>query len=224
MQHKSAMKVSSDSVLLGGWADCCEKKTILDIGTGTGLIALMTAQRSKADVHAIEIDPLAYNEAFINAFNSPWRERITVEHISLQQFIVKTNQKFDFIISNPPYYKNSYKSEKKERNTARNTESLPYTILIEGVSKLLTPNGSFSVILPCEAGQELIEIAFLKDLFCQRKCFVKLNKLKPNYRVMIEFGFEYSKTHESTLCIENENHKGFTDQYKKLLKDFYLKF
>ncbi|MCK4663910.1 MAG: methyltransferase, partial [Bacteroidales bacterium] len=153
------MKIGTDSVLIGTWADCINLKNILDIGTGTGIIALMMAQRSDALITAIEIDHESYKQAKENVLNSAWTEQIFVKHISLQEFTENNTEKFDLIITNPPYFKNSFKPPDISRKIARHNDLLSFEELVYCVSKLISENGFFSLIIPYTESDNFINIA-----------------------------------------------------------------
>lgn len=142
-QHKCAHKVGTDAVLIGSWAKVNEARTILDIGTGTGIIALMMAQKSRATIDAIDIEQSSYEQATENASHSIWADRIKVYHTSLQDFANKTTKKYDAIITNPPYFVDSSKAPDEERSHARHTDTLTFADLISGVKKLLNDTGLF---------------------------------------------------------------------------------
>jgi tRNA1Val (adenine37-N6)-methyltransferase len=149
IQEKSAMKVGTDGVLLGAWTNVPRSGHILDIGTGTGVIALMLAQRS-ADAHVtgIEYEPEAAQESSENARNSPWSNRISMLHISFQEYYKSCTGKFDLIVSNPPFFINSRKPKTGNLSIAKHNHLLPYDDLAQGIAHLLAANGMFSVVLP----------------------------------------------------------------------------
>ena len=149
-QDKTAMKVGTDGVLLGAWAQIkSEVFSVLDIGAGTGLIALMMAQKSNAEViDAIELNDDAYEQTVENFENSDWGDRLFCYHASLQEFTDEIEDKYDLIVSNPPFYSDDFKSDNKQRDLARFEDALPFTHLLESVSKLLSETGIFSVIIP----------------------------------------------------------------------------
>ncbi len=149
-QDKCAMKIGTDGVLLGAWTSIQQNPfSILDIGAGTGIIALMLAQRSHAElIDAIEIDGDAYEQCVNNFEQSPWGDRLFCYHASLDEFVAEIEDQYDLIISNPPFYSEDYKSENQQRDLARFNDALPFDHLIESVSKLLSENGIFSVIVP----------------------------------------------------------------------------
>jgi len=216
------MKVGTDGVLLGAWS-CVNEGNILDIGTGTGLIAIMLAQRTKtALIDAIEIEKDAYNQAFENISNSDWSTRITTHFNSIQNY--HPNKKYDLIISNPPFFKNSTKAPSKERNTARHNDDLSFEDIINAVLRLLKPEGIFSLILPINESIHFIKLANKNNLFLNKECFVKPNRTKPAKRVLMQFSFINSDIQKEDLTIETETRHQYTKEYISLTKDFYLNF
>lgn len=222
-QNRCAMKIGTDGVLLGAWAKLNHEFSILDIGTGTGVIALMLAQRSNAEViDAIEIEDNAYEQAVDNFENSNWADRLYCYHASLQEFAEEIEDKYELIISNPPFYSDNHKSGNLERNLARFEDSLPFEHLLSGVSSLLEKQGNFFTIVPFKEEEKLIAIAKENGLFLQNVCRVKGNEQSEIKRSLLQFSFkEVSPTFES-LTIEIERHI-YTDAYINLVKDFYLK-
>lgn len=221
-QEHAAMKVGTDGVLLGAWSRSVEGN-ILDIGTGTGLIALMLAQRTKtALIDAIEIDKTASKEAQANFNNSKWKSTLTIVNQSLQNYL--PNKKYHLIVSNPPFFIDATKAPEISRNTARHTDNLSFSELINSVCSLLTEEGIFSLILPTREANQFIELAQTKQLWLNRKCLVKPNPTKTPKRVLMEFSFKNIPTVEETLTIEAEKRHQYTKEYISLTKDFYLKF
>lgn len=225
VQERSAMKVGVDGVLLGSWADISGAKRILDIGTGTGLIALMMAQRNPdAQIDALEIEPEAFQEAVFNIQQSPWNERIQIELCSFQEFSGKADLKYDLIVSNPPYFTNGHKAPLENRSTARHSDSLPLGDLISGAIGLLNKTGKIALVLPIESLQEITTLADLNKLFIARLCRIKPIPIKPEFRILIELTNTECIIQEETLMIEFEKHHDYTPEYKELTKEFYLKF
>ena len=219
------MKVGVDGVLLGAWADVSGAKRILDIGTGTGLIALMMAQRNPdALIDALEIEPEAYNEALLNVQQSPWQEWIQIELCSFQVFAEKSDLKYDLIVSNPPYFTNGHKAPLENRATARHSDSLSLSALISGAIGSLNKTGKIALVLPIESLPELMKLVVLNNLFISRICHVKPNPQKPVFRILVELTKSECIFQEETLMIEFEKHHDYTPEYKELTKDFYLKF
>lgn len=219
---KCAMKVGVDGVTLGAWCNVGCAKKILDVGTGSGLIAMMLAQRCDATITAIDVEEYCILQTKENVEKSPWKNQISVLYCSLQDFTKQSNEKFDLIVCNPPFFIDSLHSPSKERTTARHNNSLTHIDLIENSMQLLAENGRMCVILPVVEGNQLIEIAENNGLFCQRKVSVHPNQEKPAKRLLLEFGRFKCDLEESSLTIEQERHV-YTSQYKELVKDFYLK-
>jgi len=218
VQSKSAMKVGTDGVLLGSWVNCQSAKKILDIGTGTGLISLMLAQRNnECNITAVEIDKETSEEANININNSKWRDRISIINISINNFI--TSDKFDFIVSNPPYFPANF--SKNKRAIARHTNLLSFQDLIRTTVKLLSSKGIFAVILPKIAEAIFCKTANANKLFLIRICQVKGQKNSDIKRVLLEFSFEKSSLDSDSLVIEESRHI-YTNKYIDLCQDFYL--
>ena len=216
------MKVNTDGVLLGAWTDVDEAASILDIGTGTGVIALMMAQRNTAAIiDAIDIDESAFRQASENFLNSPWCDRLYAHHVSLQEYF--TEKKYDLIISNPPYFIDDYKTESDQKNIAKHSVSLSYQELISGIARLLADNGVASIILPLFNFDLFRSLASEKKLFITRLTEVIAVEGKPPYLVLIKLSRQELNYSKNTLIIQNES-GSFTDEYKSLTKDFYLKF
>lgn len=225
VQKRSAMKVGVDGVLLGAWADVSGAKRILDIGAGTGLIALMMAQRNPdSQIDAIEIEPEAFQEAVSNIQQSHWNERIQIELCSFQEFAEKSDLKYDLIVSNPPYFTNGHKAPLENRATARHSDSLPLSVLISGSIGLLSETGKIALVLPIESLPELTQLADSNNLHISRICHIKPNPQKPVFRILAELTNVECMMREEELMIEFEKHHDYTPEYKELTKDFYLKF
>ncbi len=220
-QDDVAMKVGTDGVLLGAWAECEGARRILDIGTGTGVIALQMAQRNPtAQVQAVEIDETAARRARANFDNSPWAERLQVTQTAVQEF--EPTEKFDLIISNPPYFVDSLLPPDAKRSTARHTHDLTFEELDKAVCRLLAENGKFALILPVTEFEKYLS---LTQLHLVRRCDVLPVKGGAVKRVMGEFAkHESSEMKRETLAIEVERRGEFSDEYRTLTKDFYLKF
>ena len=218
------MKVGTDSVLLGSWTSMNRNPfSILDIGAGTGIISLMLAQKSAAQlIDAIEIDDDAYEQCVDNFEQSSWGDRLFCYHASLEEFVAEIEDKYDLIICNPPFYSEDYKSENTSRDLARFQDALPFDHLLESVSKLLSQEGLFSVIIPFKEEEPLINLAINYNLFPNRIMRVKGNITSKIKRSLIEFSFIKSDVSTSELIIEIERHQ-YTQDYINLTKDFYLK-
>lgn len=218
------MKVGTDGVLLGAWTDVENANSILDIGTGTGLIALMLAQRCEAKISAIEIDKDAFLQAHGNIENSKWKNRISVENLSLQEFGKRENQKFDLIVCNPPFFEYNSQILDEKRNIARQKSTLSFEELISESVKLLTKNGKICLILPFDELENIQKIALENELFLNKILKIKPLETKAFKRIMLEFGFQKTEFQEKILVIETDKRHFYTPEYIELTKDFYLKF
>jgi tRNA1Val (adenine37-N6)-methyltransferase len=222
-QELCAMKVGTDGVLLGAWAETSDASAILDIGTGTGLVAIMLAQRANATIDAIDIDKDACIQASENISSSPWKDKITVHHSSLQQYAVDAQKTYDLIVTNPPYFGNSLKTPDEQRNLARHNDSLSITDILQGVNKLLSPQGRFIIILPYIEAQLFIVEASMYHLYCNRKLVIKTLPTKKPVRIIMEFGKTREKLVEDMLSIHGSSTE-YTEEYINLTKDYYLNF
>lgn len=223
-QDKCEMKVGTDAVLLGSWTDPADALNILDVGTGTGIIAIMLAQRSIGNITAIDIDIDSCSQAIDNVFNSPWKSRVFVERISFQEFVTHNSHapKFDLIVSNPPYFDNSYKAPMEKRNVVRHTDLLPFNDLIDGVYNLLETAGKFCLILPSIEGMHFIKLANEKGLFCSRITSVRTKKDKKEKRLLIQFEKEEKLCDRDILTIEEDGRHQYTQEYQDLTRDYYI--
>lgn len=232
-QDKCAMKIGTDGVLLGAWSSIEQNPfSVLDIGSGTGVIALQLAQRSDAElIDAVELDDNAYEQAVENFENSSWGDRLFCYHASLQEFAEEIDDKYDLIISNPPFYKPSLPSASlpkgdnltsESRKKARFYDSLPFETLISSVARLLSEDGLFSVIIPFKEEGNFIKLALKSNLYANRICHVKGTPTSEVKRSLIEFSFRESELKNEQLTIETARHE-YTDSYINLVKDFYLK-
>lgn len=224
IQEKSAMKVGTDGTLLGAWANVSGIKNVLDVGAGTGLISLMIAQRTSAKILGIEIEKNAAKEAKENVQNSQWENRVVIKNISFQQFEKSSKEKFDLIISNPPFFSNSYKNKITNLAIARHNDLLPFSELIKDSVKLLNENGRLAVILPVIQAEEFIELAKPEGLFLSRLTKVKPKATKEPNRFLMEFTKKQTTLKSDYLTIYNETGIDYTELYKELTRDFYLKF
>lgn len=226
IQDKSSMKVGTDGILLGAWADVDAAESILDIGAGSGLIALMLAQRNtSANVLAVEINEAAFEEARDNAKNSLWSERIEIQHTSIQDYSREVNDKFDVIVSNPPFFSGGTFSDSQERTNVRHTVKLPHGELLMSVRRLLKSEGKFSLILPYLEGLRFCEIAETYNLHCTRKQEVLPKEGRPVERLLMEFRKVRPDqcTVEPQLIVQKGEVNEWTDDFIALTKDFYLK-
>lgn len=221
----STMKVGTDSVLLGAWAGLENSRKILDIGTGSGLLALMAAQRSQAEIMAIDNDPDAIVSANLNISQCPWSNRIEVKHLSLQDYATQCLPKsFDFVVSNPPFFINSLKAPDAGRSNARHTDLLPFEILAAASEKLLTPEGKLSLVLPVNESNIFSRIAEESGLYLHRKMMIIPKQGKPANRTLVEFGFMINRDVNNTTLIIRDLSGEYSHEYRELTKDFYLNF
>ena len=219
------MKIGTDGILLGAWVKLNDPYSILDIGAGTGIIGLMMAQRSDAGlIDAIEIDEDAYEQCVDNFENSPWGDRLFCYHASLDEFAeeMQEEDKYDLIISNPPFYAENYKTENESRNLARFSDSLPFEDLVEYATSLLSEEGNFAVIIPNTEEVNFLKIAKSYNLFPNRITRVKGTRETPLKRSLLQLSYKEAKPEEDELIIEISRHE-YTPEYIALVKDFYLK-
>jgi len=223
-QNRCSFKVGTDGVLLGALADIHGNGWLLDIGTGTGLIAIMAAQRTNCRIVAIEPDYNSYIQACENVSACPWSDRITVENCSFSEYYLNTGRKFDFIITNPPYFSNSLPNPDPAKAGARHAYSLSFDQLAGGCEKLLTAEGSLNIILPYAEGTQFIACAAEKGLFCNKIIKVKAFPSGPVIRLIMKFEKIKKQLHESFLTIETGKRHEYTSEYMIATKDFYLNF
>lgn len=224
-QDRCAMKIGTDGVLLGAWAPIDNHPfSILDIGTGTGIIALMLAQRSAAQqIDALEIDEAAYEQATDNFENSPWNDRLFCFHAGLDEFIEEPEDEYDLIVSNPPFYSEDYKTENESRDLARFQDAMPFEQLLEAADLLLTENGIFAVIIPFKEEENFMALANDFELYP-----LKITRIKGTPTTEIKRSLLAFSRNETTdlpideLVIETARHV-YTPEYIELTKDFYLK-
>ena len=224
-QDRCAMKIGTDGVLLGAWAPIDNHPfSILDIGTGTGIIALMLAQRSAAQqIDALEIDEAAYEQATDNFENSPWNDRLFCFHAGLDEFIEEPEEEYDLIVSNPPFYSEDYKTENESRDLARFQDAMPFEQLLEAADLLLSEHGIFAVIIPFKEEENFIALANEFELYPLKITRVKGTPTTEIKRSLL--AFSRTKTTDlpiDELVIETARHV-YTQEYIGLTKDFYLK-
>ena len=219
------MKVNTDGVLLGAWADVSNSDNVLDIGTGTGVIALMIAQRSsKSKIIGIEIDNASANEAIENVNNSKFRDQVSIVHESIQEYAKNHSDKFDLIISNPPFFTGGTFSANENKANVRHTIKLPHGDLLNAVNTLLGPDGNFALILPYIEGLRFIELAERSQLFVSRITEVHHRPEKPIERLLINFVKKKVTVKKSELLIMDPDLTNYTRDFIELTKDFYQQF
>lgn len=223
-QDRCAMKVGTDGVLLGAWVSLDHRpNAILDIGAGTGLIALMLAQRSDAMlIDALEVDNDAFEQCVQNFELSPWNDRVFCYHAGWDEFVDEMDDTYDLIVSNPPFYTADFIAEDDIRAKARSNFSLPFEELLGGVPKFLNPTGIFAMVAPYDQEENLIALAVQNGLFLKRRTRVKGHANAPFKRTLFEFSLQESQLETGELVIEKERHI-YTEEYIALTKDFYLK-
>ena len=222
-QDQCAMKVGTDGVLAGAWAELPATGHVLDIGTGSGLMALMAAQRCEAHITGIDNDLAALLQARSNAEASPWKERISMVHADIKEFAKQTpTQHFEAILSNPPFFTESVASPDARRHAARHTDALSYTELLQAVACLLSPTGVFSVILPATSAPGFIAEAWDEGLHLKRRTWVSTKADTPPRRVLMTFSpVACVETATNTLVLEEAPGIKSGD-YRQLTAAFYL--
>jgi tRNA1Val (adenine37-N6)-methyltransferase len=221
---RSTMKVGTDAVLLGAAVDVTGVRNILEIGTGSGVIALIMAQRSEANIDALEIDESSVMQAMENVIQSPWKDRISIIHNSLQNFTDQTEKKYDLIVSNPPYFSRSLKSPKEKRNISRHDESLNFDELISCSSNLISPDGSLWVILPIKESAEFADIAKRNNFHLHYRLNIlpKENQIIQRYILHLK-KIDNQDIKEENLVIRNTDNE-YSEEYRRMTGEFYLDF
>ena len=215
------MKVGTDGCLLGAWADIKESKRILDIGCGSGLISIMAAQRSAAQVTGVELDSEAAAQARENAERSPWKERIEIVNKDILEF--QSSEPFDAIVSNPPFFVGSLKCPDTARSLARHDASLPCNALMQRAKELLCNGGTLSVVIPSDICELWCNEALFKGLSARRITYVRTLPHKQPKRALIEFVNGAHTQPEVKDFILEERPGEYSSEAKGLLRDFYLK-
>ena len=222
IQEKAAMKVGIDSVLLGAWACFDGAGRILDIGTGTGLLALMAAQRSQATVDAVELEPEAALDACANFNNSGWQSRLNLYICAIQSY--EPDVCYDHIISNPPFFENSSKSVDAKRTTARHSDTLTLSELLKKAVSMLNENGKISLILPVDKEERLRYLAREEGVYLSRFSRVSPDARKSPHRILVELSRQEVPLHEFPIAIRQAGSSQYSEQYRQLTKEFYLAF
>ena len=222
---RCAMKVGTDGVLLGAWCDVKDVSSALDIGTGSGLIAIMLAQRNpECTIDAVEIDRESFLQASENAARCPWSKRIRVHHRSFQEFCLESGRQFDLIVSNPPWFRNSLLNPDPSRSAARHAGLLETADLIAGVTNLITDSGKLCVIMPVPESELFMKNASVSGLWCRKITSVLPNPGKLPKRFLMEFSKIKGGTEKDELVIELDRRHKYSDGFRKLTGHFYLDF
>jgi tRNA1Val (adenine37-N6)-methyltransferase len=218
---RATMKVGTDGVLLGAWANVKDAKQLLDIGTGSGVIALMLAQRSDPDarIDAVELEAVDAHQAEENVAQSPWPTKVTIHQCAIQDF--HPQKQYDCIVTNPPYFINSYRAPDARRTEVRHTTSLSYETLVESISRLLAPEGRFSVILPPVESERFFAICS-DEYYLTRKCLFRSRREKPIERILFEFARVDTALESAEIILYGQGEE-WSEEYKALTREFYLK-
>ena len=221
ISHKSSFKVGTDGVLLGCWVDIAQDSRLLDVGTGSALIALILAQRSSSNclIDGVEVDFDAYQEALLNVENSPWSSRVNIFRSDLQSYTA--DQPYEHVISNPPYFINSTKSGQIKKDNARHTDALPFEDLISAAKNLLTKDGRLSVILPTTEALIFVDLARNEGFKLIRRTQVRTRAQKDVERHLMTFSLCHQDLMADDLVIQKGGRNVYTDEYIALTKDFY---
>ena len=219
--HRSTMKVGTDAVLLGRWVEVKPTDVVLDVGTGCGILPLMLAQKGVNQVDAVDLDAASIEEANINFEASQWHDKLHAFCMDVVDY--QTENRYDLIISNPPFFNRSYKCDADRKNRTRHTDvTLPFESLCHVAKRLLRPDGRFAVVLPLNGSCEFLKVAEKCGLFLhKRMTIIPIAGKDPN-RVNLELGFIPEKAVEETVFIIRNGDNHFTEEYKEFLKDFYL--
>lgn len=226
-QDRCAMKIGTDGVLLGAWVDVENAKNILDIGTGTGVIAIMMGQRNhEATIHGIDVDEASSVQATENMASAPWSERLDSSHISIQAYAQVSDIKYDLIVSNPPFFSGGTLSSNQDKTNVRHTVKLPHGELLNAVRSLLTENGRFCVILPLIEGLRFQELAESYHLYCTKRTeVIPLKDKKATERLLLQFEKIHKPLEISSLVIQNGSKRhDYTEEYKSMTKEYYTIF
>jgi tRNA1Val (adenine37-N6)-methyltransferase len=222
-QDKTAMKVGTDGVLLGSWANLPEKGRVLDVGVGTGLLSLMIAQRnSELCIDGVEIERNAYVQARENVDSSKWADRIHFYNASFKDFAAFTTEYYDLIVCNPPFYRTKNPGQNTQRAIARHADSLDLYDIFSFSIKILSENGIICLILPAEQLDVSLEIAQSENLHLQRLTYLKPTPQKDPHRVLLQYGKMKIELEKTTIIIEEFGRHKYSDEFIQLLRPFYL--
>ncbi|EJW92065.1 SAM-dependent methyltransferase [gut metagenome] len=216
------MKVGTDGVLLGAWAPIADCRYILDVGTGTGLIALQLAQRSQqAHIIGVEIDAEAAKQAVENVQHSPWPDRIQVQTADFRTYTPA--HPFDLIVSNPPYFVDALQCPDSQRNTARHVGGLNYELLFRRSTQMITPTGIVAIVIPAEIETHVLAVAANHGFYIYHRLSVFTKPGKPCRRILLALGTDSMHAHQEEILYIEDKSGNYSPAYKALTGDFYLK-
>lgn len=223
-QDRCPMQIGTDGVLLGAWTEVEGANRILDIGTGTGVIAISLAQRTdQSIIHAVEIHTESSEQAAENMQACPWSDRLEVFNESIQNFAKTRRQEYDLIVSNPPFFSGGTFSQEQDRTNVRHTTKLPHGDLLTCARNLLNPGGRFCVILPFIEGLRFQELAATYHLYCTKMTEVSPRPGKEVNRLLLQFERSPGPLEKDSIAIRQSDSDEWTEEYVKLTGDFYLK-
>jgi len=222
--EQCAMKIGTDGCLLGAWADVTNAENILDIGTGSGIVAIMLAQRSNSKIDAVEIDDSAYRQSCENFSKTPWKERLNSFHTSIQEYVKSGIKKYDLIVSCPPYFLNSMKATDKKRNLARHTDSLTFGELLSCSKRQLKQGGKFCTIIPADSVKTFRDLAIIEGFFVTKITEVIPKAEVQAVRTLLQMELSKKKCICDTVTILDKEGKSYTKEYIELTKEFYINF
>jgi tRNA1Val (adenine37-N6)-methyltransferase len=222
-QDRCTMKVGTDGVLLGAWVDVSGVRNALDIGAGSGIIAIMLGQRApEAHIHAVEIEREAFDQAQANMQQAPWSDRLAIFHTAIQNYAAQHNGKYDLIVSNPPFFSGGTFSHQADRNSVRHTVKLPHGDLLAAVRTLLHDEGRFGVVLPYIEGLRFQELARSYKLYASKILEVRPKQAKPVERLLMQFEKQEREPQLDELVIQHDGPNEWTEAYQALTGAFYL--
>ncbi len=223
IQDRCAMKVGTDGVLLGAWAGNSPVNSVLDIGTGSGVIALMLAQRLNCDVVGLDIDQGAMEQARENFSNSKWADRLFAVQASFQEYGLQAHRKFDLIVSNPPYFSETIKSPDEQRSLARHSDNLSIEVLIANASRLLNHTGRIALVLPFDKRKQLVQSMMKNKLWLHRETIVLPTPDEEPNRILVEMGFKMLPDIKRTIIkIEEKTRHVYHSSFSSLTENYYL--
>ncbi len=221
--HRSSMKVGTDAIILAVWADLNTVDSILDVGSGSGIISLLLASRCNARIHAVEIDSASIEESTENFRNSKFSHRLSVKKVGFIEYAVKSAYRYDMIVSNPPFFTDyTFKPKEESRKNARHVDTLDFEQLCSGVSKLLEPDGKFCLVLPQVERKSFLEMASRFNLYLQKQLNIFPIKNQAANRVNLQLGFQKPEKIIKDNYTIRENDLTFTAQHINFLKDYYI--